>query len=248
MIEKLIQLGLTEKEAEVYLSLLKGGEATADQLAKSAKLNRSTTYVQIKELSEYGLVSTFKRGKKTFYSAESPNNLDRLIEHKSSLIELQRSEVKLLIPELLKFFGSSMDRPTVRVFEGKEGLVSMRNEILESGIKNLQIAFSIDSMSKIFTVSEMMAFSNKRASKKIFSKAIYTKTDGEDIVRVPPQELRRVDIKKYPFGSDIYIYGDTVSFASTQGQVVGITIKNADIAKTMKALFDIAWEHSDTSQ
>jgi HTH-type transcriptional regulator, sugar sensing transcriptional regulator len=241
MVKNLIEFGLTAKEAEVYLTLLQSGDATADQLAKSSKLNRSTTYVQIKQLTEYGLVSTFKRGKKTFFAAESPNNLARILEQRKQQITRQEAEVAQLVPELLKLFGSSVDRPVVRVFEGKEGLVSMRNNILESGTKNMLAAFSFDSMAKIFSTDEMMAFSNKRAAKKIQSRLMYKKT-GDDIVVVPPQEVRRVDEKTYPFGADVYIYNDTVSFASTQDQIVGVSITNADIAKTMRMLYETVWE------
>ena len=240
MLKRLIELGLTQKEADVYLTLLQSGDATADQLAKSSKLNRSTTYVQIKQLTEYGLVSTFKRGKKTFFAAESPNNLLRILELRKQQITHQETQVTQLVPELLKLFGSSVDRPVVRVFEGKEGLVSMRNGILDSGTKKLQTAFSFDNMAKIFTVEEMMGFSNKLASKKIVSQFMYRKT-GDDIPSVPPQEIKRVNEEVYPFGADVYIYNDTVAFASTSNQIVGVSITNADIAKTMRILYDTVW-------
>ena len=242
--KKLIELGLTEKEAEVYLTLLQSGDATADQLAKSSKLNRSTTYVQIKALIEYGLVSSFKRGKKTFFAAESPTNLVRILEQKKQQILVQEAEINTLVPELLKVFGSSVDRPVVRVFEGKEGLVSMRNNILESKSKFVKIAFSFDSMSKIFTNEEMMAFSNKRASKNIQSQLMYKRT-GEDIPSVPPQQILRITEEQFPFGADLYIHDDTISFASTKDQIVGVSITNADIAATVRALYDSIWKATD---
>lgn len=244
LIKKLNQFGLTNKEAHVYTAVLIGGEMTADEIAKQAKLNRSTTYVQIKLLIEEGLVSTFKRGKKTFFSAESPRNLERIINKKITEAEQQKNEVMLLVPELQKLFGSSADRPVVRVFEGKEGLISMRDQMLETNPKVIQVAFSHDGMRKIFSETELQAFSKRRAGKKILSQALYTKI-GDDIIVLPPQKLKRIDIKKYPFDSDVYIYGDTVSYASTKDQIVGITIKNASIAHTMRTLFEIAWKHAD---
>ena len=229
---------------EYFVTLLQSGDVTADQLAKSSKLNRSTTYVQIKILIEHGLVSSFKRGKKTFFAAESPINLVRILEQKKQQILLQEAEVTHLVPELLKLFGTTADRPVVRVFEGKEGLVSMRSNILDSGTKKIQSAFCFDSMSKIFTDDELMAFSNKRAAKKIESQVMYSKV-GNDIPSVAPQQIKRVDENNFPFGADIYIYNDTVSFASTKDQVVGVSITNADIAKSMRALYDTMWKRLD---
>ena len=118
----------------------------------------------------------------------------------------------------------------------------MRNSILESGTKKLQTAFSFDGMAKIFTVEEMMSFSNKRASKKIESQFMYKKS-GDDIPSVPPQQIRRVQEKDYPFSADVYIYNDTVSFASTSSnKIVGVSITNADIAQTMRLLYDTVWK------
>lgn len=237
--QKLIDLGLSDKETSVFLVLIQGGEMTAEQVATVTKLNRSTTYVQLKLLMDRGLASTFKRGKKTFFAAESPSNLVRLVEQKRESILKQEVEIKSIVADLLKVFGNVVDRPTVRVFEGKEGLVTMRNSMLETDAGTILVAASFDAMAKIFNDEELMDFSRRRSASKKQSVVLYTKT-GEDVQTVPPQKILRVDQKKFPFGADVYIYGDTVSFASTKNQIVGVTIKNADIAMTMKALFDSA--------
>lgn len=243
MIEKLEALGLTLREAAVYVALIENGDATADTVAKMAKFNRSTTYVQISSLQEMGLVTTYKRGKKTYYAAESPNNLERLIEKKYDAIEHQKSEARMLVPELLKIYGQKIERPTVRVFEGKDGLVAMRHEMLDGSPKLIQVIYSYDAMAKIYTEEELLAFSKKRSAKKIQSEGLYTKT-GEDIISIAPQKLKRLNSKEFPFDSDIYIYGDTVSYASTKDKIVGITIKNANIAFTMRTMFEVLWKQS----
>lgn len=241
MTKKLIEFGLKQKEAEVYLTLLQGGEATADQLAKSSKLNRSTTYVQIKSLSEYGLVSTFKRGKKTFFAAESPNNLSRILEQRKEQITLQEAEVTLLVPELLKMFGSSVDRPAVRVFEGKEGLTTMRNAILDEKPECILTVIRYNQMQKVFSEEEMVKFTKKRQSLGIESWVMYSYEEGDDFKPFPLQKLKRVKSEDLPFGCDMYIYNDTVAFASTSKQIVGVTVKNADIATTLRAMFLSLW-------
>lgn len=244
LIQKLHQFGLTNKEASVYTAMLMGGEMTADEIAKQAKLNRSTTYVQLQLLMDEGLATTFKRGKKTFFAPESPRNLERIIDKKIEVVEQQKAEVMLLVPELLRAYGTAGERPVVRIFQGKEGLTSMRNDMLETNPKLIQVAFSYDGMRKIFCEAELEAFSKKRAGKKINSQALYTKI-GDDIIILPPQKLKRISSKEYPFSSDVYIYGDTVSYATTQDQIFGITIKNSSIADTMRTLFEIAWKYAD---
>lgn len=243
MDKKLIDLGLTPKEAGVYLALLKSGDCTADQLAKLSKLNRSTTYVQIKLLIEYGLVSTFKRGKKTFYAAESPSNLIRIFENRHRQIEAQKSEVELLVPELLKLYGSSVDRPAVRVFEGKEGLISMRNSILDQKTDEIRAISSIDQMRKIFSTQELLNFTLRRERNGTKSKVMYSLDEGDDFVPLNLQTFKRISKEVLPFGCDIYIYGDSVSFASTDNQIVGLSLTNKAIAASMKALFEKTWHN-----
>ena len=242
MDKKLIELGLTAKEAEVYLALLKSGDSTADQLAKLAKMNRSTTYVQIKLLAEYGLVSTFKRGKKTFFAAESPTNLIRILENRHRQIEAQKNEVELLVPELLKLYGSSVDRPAVRVFEGKEGLVSMRNSILDQKTGEIRVISSIDQMRKIFSKQELLNFTLRREQNGTKSLVMYSLEEGEDFIPLKLQTFKRVSKDFLPFGCDIYLYGDSVSFASTDSQIVGLSITNKAVAATIKALFEKVWQ------
>ena len=54
MLKELQDMGLSEKEAKIYLASLEIGRATADQLAKQAKIVRSTTYVQLESLMKKG--------------------------------------------------------------------------------------------------------------------------------------------------------------------------------------------------
>lgn len=239
--QKLIEFGLSDKEAAVYLALLEMGRGTADQIAKRTKLNRSTTYVQIKVLMEMGMVSTFKLEKKTFFTAESPIYIERLLDRQAAAVEHQRSEAKQLLPDLMKIFASTGARPAVRLFEGKEGLVSMRNEILDQKPKEILIITSVDNTWNLFTKDELMAFTNRREKLKIKSYVIYSLEKGDNFKPFPHQEFRRTRKEQLPFGADVYIYNDCVSFASIDEAVVGLTVSSGDIANTMRALYWRLW-------
>ena len=173
----LTNLGLTDKEAAVYMALLLDGADTAENISKAANLNRSTTYVQITSLTEKGLVSTFKKGKKTYFAAESPNNINRILEKKSNQLAHMKTEASLLIPRLFSVFSNSGSRPSVRMFEGKEGLMSMRNDILNQKTKEIFIISSVDHMKEIFTSEELQDFTARREKNKTESYLIYSTED-----------------------------------------------------------------------
>ncbi len=240
----IVRLGLSEKEALVYLVLLNEGSGTADMIAKHSGLNRSTTYVQLDVLMQLGLVSTYKIGKKIYFAAESPNNLDRLIQRQELLLQSQRAEVEMLLPKLMQMFSATGERPVIRTHEGKEGLTTMRNQVIENADKEIFTAVSFDDLYKVFTVEELMAFSNARSKKGIISYTLYNK-EGDPAIQVPPQELRRVSKADFPFTSDIYIYGNSVSISNTTGKIFGVTIDNAEIAQTFRSLFLLAWKSAE---
>ncbi|MBY0310151.1 ArsR family transcriptional regulator [Patescibacteria group bacterium] len=241
LIEKLLELGLTDKESAVYIALIQAGEMTAEQAATLTKLNRSTTYVQLKQLIERGLVSTFKRGKKTFFAAESPSNLLRIVEQRREVVAQQELELKVIVTDLLKVYGKVVERPSVRVFEGKEGLVSMRSAILDQKTPEMRAVTSVDHMRRIFSKEELMQFTERREKNGTKSMVIYSLEKGDDFTPLKLQTFKRVSKKDLPFSCDVYIYGDFVSFASTDNQIVGVTIASAAIASTIKALFETAW-------
>lgn len=245
ILEKLEEFGLSEKEAKVYLASLELGKSTAEKLSKHSGVNRSTTYVQIEELMRLGLMSTHHEGKKAYFTAESPDHLNRLIERKKKELLEKAESLSTFVPELSRIFVSVGERPVVRFFEGKQGLVTMRNEVLKTKEKTMLIASSHDHMREVFTWDELMAYSEERAKRKINPKVIYTKT-GDDIPFVPPIELRRIDKDKYPFESEIYIYDNTVAIASLKDKISGVIIESDAAAKSMKTMFYLAWEAAES--
>jgi HTH-type transcriptional regulator, sugar sensing transcriptional regulator len=240
-IEPLMHLGFSEKEARVYLALLGEGASTAEHTARVAKLNRSTTYVQLDALIERKLVSTLKKSKKTLFVVEPPQNLELMHTKRIEELTHQRLKVQQVVPELTRIYAATGARPVIRPFEGREGLIQIREDVIASKEKQLFAAFSFDDLYRIFTQEELMDFSRRRAKAGITSYVLYNK-EGEPAVVVPPQELRRVAKKQFPFSSDVYIYGDTVSIASTSGHISGVTIVNREVAQTMRSLYNLAWE------
>ncbi len=59
------ELGLSDKEAAIYLALLQYESATVIQLSAKTKIKRPTVYVVLETLSKKGLVAEAKVGKKT---------------------------------------------------------------------------------------------------------------------------------------------------------------------------------------
>jgi len=116
IVDSLQQIGLTEKEALVYNASLDLGKATVEKIAEQAGIVRTTTYTQIESLMKQGLMSSFVQGKKTFYTAEAPTNLKRLLEKQKNAVIFGESLLEQILPDLLAAHGKTGTRPVIRFF------------------------------------------------------------------------------------------------------------------------------------
>lgn len=112
--DSLQKIGLTDKEAKVYLSLLKFGEAAVSDVAAEAGIKRPTTYLILDELRKKGLVIKIPYAKKTIFKAKTP---DDLYEQTVSNI----NQFERVLPKLRAITPSKQGIKTL-YYEGIEGI------------------------------------------------------------------------------------------------------------------------------
>jgi len=250
MLKKLQELGLSENEARVYLASLEIGRATADELSKHAQIKRPTTYVQIESLTKKGLMSTYEEGKKTYFIPESPEYLKRLLDQEKQETTQKEKELSTLLPDLTNLFDHAGERPKVRFFNGKEGIVTLREEILKTAKnKEIRIIFSQDALANVFSKEELDSYSENRARNNIISKAMYTRAAGKFEGTHPSLTERRfIPEDKLSLGSDLIIYENKVALMALKGTLFGVLIENDEITKSMMSLFDLLWSEMEKYQ
>jgi sugar-specific transcriptional regulator TrmB len=104
--QDLEKLGLSEKEVQVYLALLKSGKTKPSILAKTTRLNRATLYSVAKSLLAKGIIAEDVTGAVTSFYPLPPASLGKILEEqkrelreKESLIKDVARELKLLAVE-----------------------------------------------------------------------------------------------------------------------------------------------------
>lgn len=68
----LIDIGFTDKEAQIYFAALSCSTKTISEISRTAEIKRSTAYSIVNNLIEKGIFNTIKKGKKTFYEPLEP--------------------------------------------------------------------------------------------------------------------------------------------------------------------------------
>ena len=246
--KKIQELGLSDKEAKVYLALLELGEATAQQLAIKSGINRATTYVMLDTLQSKGFISTVDKDKKTFFIAEDPFSVVKNLEDEQKYLEERMGKAKKLVPELQMVYNLSRSKSKVRLFEGKESLRIIQNEALKSKSREFYEIFNLNLALEHFPVSENDHRQDFR--KKGFKEKIIMIYDPKKPVPdLPPLsknvERRYLPYDKYPMTTDIGIYTeDKIAIISMKDNVVGVTIENKEIRDSLKVMFDMIWEIS----
>lgn len=243
MLDQLKKLGFSDNEARVYLAMLELGPATMLEISAKAGINRPTAYVQVESLKKFGLVSTQISGKKQLFMAESPDQLETMLDKERGEIEQKKENLAKLLPELSALFNVAGDKPQVRFFEGRGGLLKIQTELLKSDVKEVVSFSSADGIVKIFP-DHPKALSKKRVQKGIRSRLIYTSSRGQVLKNIDDEMLREtkfVPYEKFPFKSDIAIYGDTISISALEGKVVGAILTHKELADSFRALFNLLW-------
>jgi sugar-specific transcriptional regulator TrmB len=238
MFEKYLkEIGLSEKEAEVYLALLQGDSFSILEVAKKTKINRTTIYPVIKSLSEKGLVSETTTNAKTHYMAESPDRLETFIERQKIRLEENSKKMKDIIPQLKSTQRETGERPVVKYFEGKEGILSVNEDLFSNPTEGEQAYFIYpkDLLLESFKENDTSKFKQNRIKNKIHGQTIYTYEKG-DIPSDETSNRTKIDGSKYPIRTDISIYKDKVRIATLGKKLGGIYIQSSDLAETLKSL------------
>jgi HTH-type transcriptional regulator, sugar sensing transcriptional regulator len=240
---ELSNLGLSEKEAKVYLAALELGKSPVQKISQKAGVNRATTYVIIEGMMKKGLMSSYHEDKKQFFFAEAPEKLKILFKDQELALKRKEEYLEKLLPELKAINISKEDRPTVRYFEGKEGLRAMSEEfILTKHNEPAKMIYSVDLLSDVFSADEKAMMRNRRLAKKIQVRSLVNDEQGKHDPNSDLTKHIKIPFSKYPVFSDIALFGDKVRIATQKGNLLGMIIENKEIADTLKTLFDLAWE------
>ena len=81
-ITTLNNLGLSDQESHIYLTLLKLGGSQASVIAKSVGLKRTTVYPILKKLTDSGFVTVYFRKNRRYYYAQKPQRVAALFGKK----------------------------------------------------------------------------------------------------------------------------------------------------------------------
>jgi predicted transcriptional regulator len=252
----LYDIGLSEKAATIYLALLEMGGAFPSHLASKTKINRSTTYKILVDLSVKGLVNEIKKGKKIYYQVEKPNKLMRYAKSRVSVVQDAYDHLEEIYPEIEGLFSLLPNKPKVLYFEGKESVLSIYEDHV-SGKKSYEMlgfAF-IPKVLEFFDEAYFVEYRRKKAQLGITSRGIFpagseSESYADNIYGDSPKHIRPsvryIPKEQFPFAGEITIYGDNkVSIINLDKHgLMGVIFEDKTFHEMMRAIFELAWKGS----
>ena len=238
------KIGFSEKEASIYIYLLKVDNDNVADIAKHTEINRTTVYPVLQQLIQKEFVEEIKEGSKVFYKARTPERIESFLQEQKIKIEEQTHQAKDIIPQLKSVMRQEGQKPIIEYHEGREAIVyaAKTYNISEDGDEEMYLIYPRDILEDLFTEKERKIARELRINKNIRSKSFYTYNKGEYSPDSTGDRIR-IDPKEYPVKADISVHGDGVQIHILGDKLGSIYIKSKDVADTLKTLFKLAFKN-----
>lgn len=248
----LTEIGLSESEKKVYLTLLDLGDSSRGEIVKRSGVTGSKVYELLEKLQEKGLVSIYIKDRVKHFKPTNPKQLLNYLEKKKEDITEIEKQTKSIIPNLLAKFNSSTEDQEVELISGSKGLDIIFREQIDA-LKTGDICYVIGGtwgtgetqesivqsfFEKIHLMREkkkiktkmLFNLSQKTTTQKLYSSGKYPGTSTRYIEHTSP-----VAINIYKDKTIIIIFGK---------RITSIYITSQDVANSFIEYFNLLWRNS----
>jgi len=234
--QALINIGLDEKQAKVYLACLELGPSSVLEISKKSGINRATVYYIIEELVAKNLISQTAKKKKKLFVASEPEEIMNSIKEKENFL-------KSILPDLKAINNLSVKKPKIKFYEGEDGIYTVVKDYLTAHKEALKFANHEQFNLALKYDPELV---KKRIKHGIFLRMIvpdlpksweWQKKDKDQL-----RKTKIVSSKKYPFQTEVTIYNNKIALTSYK-EKIGVIIESKSIAEIFKMVFNLCWDN-----
>jgi sugar-specific transcriptional regulator TrmB len=235
----LVSYGLTPRQSLVYLSLIKQLEANVTDIVKDTGIARTTVYLDLVNLEKEGLVGKSKKNGVTYFTPESYNKLITRLRYKEEVI----SEAMPFIKELS---ASAKQGSTIRLVQGKDGIIAIWEDILEAYRSGLRESFGFTHIEALikFMPRYFPKFLEEEAKLPVNVKLVLQRGQKENqtLSTNPRMQLKFIS-ENYAYPGEMTIYGNKIAFFYVdEKNPHAFVIESNEVAEIQKKIFNLLWE------
>lgn len=236
-ITALEQLGLTKNQSIVYISLLKLGSTSVQNIIKESGLHRSRVYDSLERLEDLGLISFVVKDFKKYFQAENPEKLLDYLDEKKEI-------VNQILPELKRLEGTKKEVINAFIYKGKEGIKTIHSEMLKEGKE----VYVLGAKGKIFTELPYFIpnFERERIKKKIRFNLIYDKKEFKEFEKETVKRSLfegRTLPKGFESNAVVNVFGNKVAIVLWKEYPSAFLIENKEVADSFRKWFNLIYKN-----
>ena len=237
----LIDLGLTDKEARVYIALVSLGESVVYVIADRAGLKRPTAYVTLNSLVQKGFAKRIPKARKQLYFPVSPDEV-----YAQARERLRNSE--RILPELRAMTQAGQSgKVQTTCYEGQDQVLQAFMDTLNYG--NCEVNGWLSEQPWRSTGGKGWWHSEyrpQRLAQNIYHRFIVPnapsmQTYAQEDVESLKKEVLVVYDKEYQPKADILLYGGSKTLITSFHEKMGVIIESTLIYETLSAMFEREW-------
>jgi hypothetical protein len=240
MIEDLATIGISESQAKAYLNMIKKPYVVPSDFCVDIDESRTNTYKILDDLVDKKMATKTKKGNKIIYIAESPVILAELAREKKDFQVISEQKINKSIPNLLKSFNATHEKPGVNFYTGKSGIESIYKLQIQ---ENRPIQFFKTRQDIKFFGFEFMHKIRNLAPKAGIKRKAFTPDAPETPIDIKKSDkemlLERTWYlqKDYTAPVEWSVFGNKTSIISFGKEAIGIVIDSEQIAESIRQLF-----------
>lgn len=241
----LMELGLTEGEANLYITSLALGPVGIAVLAEHVAMPRPNVYKVITGLEKRGLAKFSERKKyaRTFV-VEPPTRVLELLRKKREVVAVLDQTLVGAMPDLLAQYHQGESPTKIKIFQGRDEYIHIFFQVLEETKGPIAFFGSADEFINLISWGTEELWIKKRVEKGIHinvllmpghDAALLESTDETDM------RTTRIYRGKAPFVTGFMLYGNKVLIWQPKAPLV-VLIEDQYIVEMLRSIFEEMWE------
>jgi len=236
--EQLEKIGLPDNEASIYLSLLKNGPQSIQEISKSTEIKRTTLYLIIERMLGKNLINIEIKQKRKQYYIKNPKMLLSSMKEQYYLLDA-------LMPQLENIFEQKSATSKIRFYDTVAGMKETFKELITlNNTKDELLTIESDIRSSFKLGYDF--WKDLLAEKKkigIRSRTIIPSSEKDEFVLRNHEIQIRTSTMLNDFKIMLYLFSNKVIIIIPADNLC-IVIENLKIKKALSALFEIVWKRS----
>lgn len=236
-IKVLRDLGLTNAEISVYVTLLELGNSTAGPIRDKSNLQNSVVHRALISLINKGLINYVLEGRRKIYQATDPENFFNFIEDKKKRFES-------ILPELKKKQRFAKEKEKATIFKGIRGIKEIYSILINSGAKEYLTFGGGQQCEELMGTTWWRNLHTRRIANKLPARQVFDATVkklGKELNKRPFTKVKFLS-KEFEQFQETIIAGDYVAITVFTENSYGFLINDKVVAEGYKKHFELLWK------